>query len=128
MDSFTHKQASVVEASERSGDVLMTERAQGATSVTERVELEAGEEILLVVRKHWFVLFREIIIPILLFIIPVGFYLFADSRVLALEVFLKIPNKEAAVLFFISVWGIITWMMLFLVWTDYYLDMWTITN
>ncbi len=94
----------------------------------ERVELEPDEEVLLVVHKHWFSLLRDSIVPILSFVIPVGLYFLVRNSVAVNETVAKLPYKDAAVLFFISLWGLVTWMLIFLVWTDYYLDLWTITD
>lgn len=99
---------------------------------TERIQLDTDERILLVVRKHWFILLRESIVPILLFVIPVGLYFLTDFWVEKAayvdRLVGSVPQKGALILFFICLWGLVNWMMLFLIWTDYYLDMWTITN
>lgn len=95
---------------------------------TERIQLDTDERILLVVRKHWFILLRDTIVPVLLFIIPVGVFFWADNSVYVERVIPSFPHRGAVILFCMSLWGLITWLMLFLIWTDYYLDMWTITN
>lgn len=94
----------------------------------ERIHLEHDEEILLVVRKHWFILFCDVIWPILLLIVPTSVYLFAGDRVLETTMLVEFHYKYAAALFLISLWALLAWMMLFLVWTDYYLDMWIVTD
>lgn len=95
---------------------------------TERIQLDTDERILLVVRKHWFILLRDTIVPVLLFIVPVGLFFWADNSIYSGRIIPSFPHRGATVLFLISLWGLVTWLMLFLLWTDYYLDMWTITN
>lgn len=95
---------------------------------TERIQLETDEEILLVVRKHWFILLRETIVPVFLFVIPVSIYFFVGDALFAFLLIAQPQHIGATALFFISLWGLVTWMMLFLIWTDYYLDMWTLTD
>ena len=94
----------------------------------ERVHMEEDEQILLVVRKHWFILLRDSIAPLLLFIVPVSLYFVAEPIVFANPIFAHLQHKNEVVFFFISLWALLTWMMLFFIWTDYYLDMWTITD
>lgn len=97
-------------------------------SFTERIQLDADERILLVVRKHWFILLRETIVLVLLFVIPTSIYFFAGDALSALLPIAQLPHTGVMALFFISLWGLVIWMMLFLIWTDYYLDMWTLTD
>lgn len=95
---------------------------------TERIALEPDEHIVLVIHKHWFILFRDITLPILLFIVPVVISLYARDTIALHPIIATIPHKEAVVLFGVSFWGLLTWMIIFLAWTDYYLDKWTITT
>lgn len=97
-------------------------------SFAERIHLEPDETMLAVVRKHWFILLRDIAAPLLLLIVPLAVYLFSRDVILESTVLEGVTHAGAAALFFISCWGLIMWMMLFLVWTDYYLDMWIITD
>ncbi len=96
--------------------------------LTARIQLEEQEHIVLIVRKHWFMLVRDAIIPLLCFVVPVSLYLFFGARVQALAHIATFPHESAIAFFCISLWGLITWMILFFMWTDYYLDMWTITD
>lgn len=96
--------------------------------LAEKIQLESDETILAVVRKHWFLLSLQIfgvligaLTPLLLLIviqfIPTDFL---DTLGISL-------NTPLIVGIYTS-WLILSWMALFGVWTNYYLDVWTVTN
>ena len=93
--------------------------------VTEKIHLEDDEHILLQVRKHWFLLcvqvcgiFFSAILPLFL---AYFFFRFVDVSFLG--------NQATGILIaFYAAWLIIMWMTLFSIWTNYYLDMWIVTN
>ena len=89
------------------------------------VVFDKDEHILFEVRKHWFVLAKETTIGFFAFIGPAIFY--AIFSVLPIEV--NTPGNGIVLFLFIyCLWLIIVWIFLFIAWTDYYLDVWIITN
>jgi len=84
-------------------------------------EQEAGEEILEVVRRHWFNIFWQFI-PILAiaFALISLFTIFASSLLQVLS--------PAVLLFVGSFLFLALWMVASVIWVDYYLDVWIITN
>jgi uncharacterized membrane protein YdbT with pleckstrin-like domain len=91
---------------------------------TEKIQLEEDEVILLQVRKHWFVLCVQFFSVIVLALFPAVFlYLVFFSSSINLPVF-----NTSFVISLYAGWLIIMWMILFSVWTNYYLDVWTVTN
>lgn len=89
------------------------------------IEFDKDEHIIFEVRKHWFVLARETTLSFLAFIAPAIFY--AIFSVLPIEV--NSPgNGIVLFLFLYAFWLLVVWMVLFIFWTDYYLDVWIITN
>src|SRR5262245_22146810 len=95
---------------------------------TEQIKLETNEVVLRTVRKHWFILFIQTIslaflaiFPIIFVGVAIGFasgsHFISDTHVL---------YRPAA--FFSAAWLLIVWMIFFGTWTDYYLDLWTITD
>lgn len=94
----------------------------------ERVHLEEDETILAVVRKHWFILFAELFIPVAIFFIPLIAYLGFHETSIVGNFIQRFPETDAVALFLFSAWGLVIWMILFYTWTDYYLDVWTITD
>lgn len=92
--------------------------------------LDAGEETLLVVRKHWFVLFREVILLFFTYLLPfLGYVLLHNASVIAPDVTMPSFSVPGDLLFFLfTAWTFLAWVRLFSIWTDYYLDSWTLTN
>lgn len=95
---------------------------------TELIKLEDDETILQTVRKHWFILLSQmagiVIAGLLPFILLITF---ASSDTVA-TLFSEIHFAGSTVSFFFGAWLLIIWITLFGIWTDYYLDLWIITN
>ncbi len=95
---------------------------------TEQLKLESAEKVLRVVRKHWFILFlhtASIVFGGLAPLLFIGYILVSDLNTHL------IPSMDLyyrPIIFFSTAWVFIIWMVLFGSWTDYYLDMWLITN
>ena len=84
-----------------------------------------NERVVAIVRHHWWVLFVQVIgIAVLFFapffLIPIVFLFASQGGAPA------IPG--GVVLFAASAWSLIMWNFLFARWTDYYFDIWVITN
>ncbi len=95
----------------------------------EKVELEPGEEVLKVVRKHWFVIVTELFGIFLMLLIPFFIlFLFAvfPDRLLTFE--LTIAHYTTLMVFGVAAWSVLTLMAGFTIWTHYYLDLWIITD
>jgi len=95
----------------------------------EKIELEADEEVLKVLRKHWFIIVTELFAVFCMFLIPF-FLLFVIAlfpntlNFLSLE----IDNLPALVSYGLAAWSLIVLMSGFAIWTHYYLDLWIITD
>ena len=84
-----------------------------------------NERIVMVVHHHWFNLLREVVGVGFLFLAPL-----IGVPVLGLLIGTG-PNAAqigAVVGFLGSLWALICWSFLFVRWTDYYFDVWIITN
>lgn len=82
-----------------------------------------GEKVLYEVRRHWYMLLMDSFIAIALFLIP----WIAIFGIDALNV--ELSSNESALLFFFAIlWLFITWIVFIVIWTNYYLDVWIITN
>lgn len=88
--------------------------------------LNDGEQVLLEVRKHWFLLFaRTWFLPLLAVLPMVGFLVIALSDI-------KFPfevtmDRVWLTVFLYAIWLLILWHVAFIFWTDYYLDAWFVT-
>lgn len=93
------------------------------------LKLESGEEILFVARKHWFIFAVETFflivfagLPTLVFFIPAPLF---DQVLGAVNIKGHIVSL---VMFFWSLWLMFLWMIFSLFWTNFYLDVWLVTN
>lgn len=99
------------------------------------IKLGPGEKIQKVVRKHWIIFFRNILSVIILLILPLLLLPFIPDSI-SLSRF--IPSEEEIIvpitldanflIFAFSAWALLLWMRIFWLWTDFYLDVWVVTN
>jgi len=87
--------------------------------------LQADEQILVQTRKHWVILLRDLGGTIGLGIAP-----FILLGILTLPGILPLENRVFLhVLAFVEItWLLLIWLALFALWTNYYLDLWIVTN
>lgn len=89
------------------------------------IDIHPEEKVLLKLRKHWIILVRDVsatallgILPFLLFGI-VGLTVSAPFNLSGLIPFAGLVS---------ALWLLVIWMTLAVVWTNYYLDLWVVTN
>ncbi|QSH39454.1 hypothetical protein JXR01_00355 [Candidatus Kaiserbacteria bacterium] len=83
------------------------------------IHMQPDEKMLLVVRKHWFVQMIEALPVILVGIVPFILVIFLAPY---------ISVHPALATFLTAVWLLVIWMMIFTIWTNYYLDIWIVTD
>lgn len=94
--------------------------------LTEKIQLDTDEVVLIQVRKHWFVLAVQLCGVAVIALLPTTLYFmltqidFIDTSIL--------DSYTELLLALFSAWLLIMWMVLFSVWTNYYLDVWTVTS
>lgn len=93
--------------------------------IFEKIQLEQDERIISLVRRHWFYLLKEGAFVVLLSLLPVLGY---GMALLFIGDTSLISSYAPHLFFLYSFWLLINWMMLASIWTDYYLDVWCITN
>lgn len=92
-----------------------------------KLHLDPGETILLEVRRHWIVFLGPTVFFVLLAVIPIIAYTLVIS--LAPSQAVSFALKYFSFLLFIySIWLLFLWMGFFIRWTNYYLDVWYITE
>lgn len=89
-------------------------------------DFKPDEEILVIARKHWFIFFLQGLGLLIIFLIPFFFIPILSIFVNAGGGAVSIPAGYG--LFFMSLWALIVWQLLFARWTDYYFDIWIVTN
>lgn len=95
----------------------------------EKIELETDEEVLKVLRKHWFIIATELIAVFFMFLIP--FFLLFVIAIFpnSLDfISINVDNVAALVTYGMAIWSLIMLMSGFAIWTHYYLDLWIITD
>jgi len=90
------------------------------------VDFKEEERVIAVVRHHWFVLLRDVIGVLILFLLPFFIIPLVWGATVASGAVPSIPG--GVVLFFGAMWTLLMWNLLFVRWTDFYYDIWVITN
>ena len=83
------------------------------------------EKVVLKLRKHWIILLRDTIGTIILTFLP--FLLLAVLQIFVPQ-YHDFKDYFAFTLFATVLWLLIIWMALAVIWTDYYLDLWIVTD
>ncbi len=95
----------------------------------EKIQLEKSEIILEIVRRHWFIIISELFAVVIASLLPFALIIslvfmpeelqfFSLGDMLTLEI----------ITFGISAWLLFTLMVGFMLWTNYYLDTWIVTD
>jgi len=84
------------------------------------ISLEQGEKIVVRAHKHWFVYVVQILPFSLFSIIPIVYFFVAGTPIES--------TGPSLPLFFSGVLYLILWILLFISWTDYYLDVFILTD
>lgn len=94
------------------------------------ITLRDDEKIYLVIRRHWFVFFAKVVghaflilAPLVIFVI---FLLITNNFAQELEPLQKVP--PTLIFFFGSLWMFFIWTDIFIVWTNFHLDTWILTD
>lgn len=95
----------------------------------EKIQLEPGEEVLKVVRKHWFIIAAELFGTFLMLLLPFFILFVAALFPTSLSYFdISLGDYTKIITFGVAAWSILTIMTGFATWTHYYLDLWIITD
>lgn len=95
------------------------------------ITLEADEKIIKVVRRHYIVMLPTIFFSCLAALAPLIL-----SKLFGINFISLNPEIESVIGQFFAEWGVFAyaiwllaiWVMFFIEWTDYYLDLWIITD
>ena len=92
------------------------------------LHLDSDEIVVMEIRKHWFVLFSHGLLLFFLAIIPIPICLFLSASESIILGKVIVENITSFILFFYSLWLLILWVTFFFRWTDYFLDVWYVTD
>lgn len=86
--------------------------------------LQEGEHVDLGLRKHWLVLVARVALIVVAWLVPFLIYAYFDTQGLVP------PGLRSTHIFSFagSWWTLAVWLALAIVWTNYYLDLWIVTN
>jgi uncharacterized membrane protein YdbT with pleckstrin-like domain len=92
-------------------------------------ELEPGEFVVKIARKHWFIFLLELLPFAILALIPLALpslIVLAGSAFATYTDYIDLSSTTVRIV--LSVWWLLLWCGAFKRFTDYYLDAWVITN
>lgn len=93
--------------------------------LVDKINLENGEEVLGVFRRHKFVLILEMAGLFFVALIPAGLYILLASYDSSI---IDLVSYTALFIYLYAAWMLFTWIVGFVAWTDYYLDLLAVTN
>lgn len=91
------------------------------------LDLDPQEKIIHEVRRHWYVFVWRILWAVVLIVVPLIAYVLVLAFLPA-SAFQNVTSYFFLSLFAYAIWFLAVWTMLFLQWTNYYLDVWYITD
>lgn len=83
-----------------------------------------GEQIVLIVRRHWFNIIQNMLSILVMAALLVASYLYLPVLFPALDK----NSLNGLFLFGETLFAMIVWIIFYLIWIDYYFDVWIITN
>jgi uncharacterized membrane protein YdbT with pleckstrin-like domain len=95
----------------------------------EKIQLEPGESVLTQTRRHWFIITMQIVSLTIIGLIPFGLWLVLSLTIAnAPTVTVDLVAYQAEFWFVTCVWLLAVWVAIFSAWTNYYLDVLTVTD
>ena len=92
----------------------------------EKIQLEPGETILAQTRRHWFIIFMQLFSLLATALLPVILYFLVEYSIK--DYFTIAEVYFPGLLFLYTIWLMIIWVSIFTIWTNYYLDVLTVTD
>lgn len=95
----------------------------------DKIKLEPGEKIVIQTRRHWFIIFMQIFSLKTIALVPVIIMLFLEWFVLqGTDSTYSLWDYTPQIVFFYAFLLTFVWMSIFSAWTNYYLDVLTVTD
>jgi membrane protein YdbS with pleckstrin-like domain len=91
------------------------------------LHLEDGEHIETIIRKHWLPFGLQAFVLLVVALAPlIALMVMPADTFNELTVYMSSPSLT--IVFVFSLWLLVIWMLLFICWTNYYLDVWVVTS
>lgn len=84
----------------------------------------ADEDVVAVVHRHWFNVLQNLFLVFLMVLLLFGSY----AVLPAIFPILAAADYQHLLVFFESLFAMLIWILFFLIWIDYYFDVWIITS
>jgi len=84
-----------------------------------------GEKVIMLLRRHWFIILKKIIFWAIVAVLPLIFYSVAGN---VFEELFSYRLSYPILVLFASTYYLYVWLFLFYSFIDYYLDVWIVTN
>lgn len=92
------------------------------------IQLHDDEEIVTLVRRHWFSIAVKGVADVLIFIFFAFAMVFMDVLVSNAQSGAVVHQVLALGVYLLALVGLLLWMHFFAVWSDHWLDVWVLTN
>ena len=86
-----------------------------------------GEEVLLIVRRHWFDILKQFLAIFAMVALLIGSFFFFTWLFPSIQLENDV-NKKLLFVFAENIFAMMIWILSFLIWIDYYFDIWIITS
>ena len=96
--------------------------------LVDKIKLEPGEKILVQTRRHWFIIVSHVIAMVLVALVPLLSLVLINSLLSGSSSELNPSDYSPHIIFFYSLLLVFLWVGIFSSWTNYYLDILTITD
>lgn len=88
-------------------------------------KLDADEKVVVVIRKHWLIFTMRVLVLFIIALLPLIAYSFAPQE--SLEALSELISGNMA-LFAYLLFLLLIWLLVFIDFTTYFLDVWVVTN
>jgi len=94
----------------------------------DKIELEPSESVRKVVRKHWFIITVELLGTLALIIVPLFLLLILNLAPEFFPITINFSSYYLIITFALCFWALLITLLSFTIWTNYFLDLWVITD
>jgi len=95
----------------------------------DHIQLEPDEKVLKTLRKHWFIIVTQLFGTFLMLLFPFFLlFLIAIFPQALITIDFSLAHYTAIITFAVAGWSVLSIMAGFVTWTNYYLDLWIITD